>query len=160
MKRRILKLVLGKSFEYGCITITWWGDTANTKVSQNSYRKVSIVSAWYKLILLLLNSSFKVKWNRDGRQNLNIPHLIYLTLLWKEGMFSGKENSCRSFIKLWVTATSRCSSPVKDQKWLPKFTVHHFDLEGTQSNKFSCHNGKCNYSNCVKNLFQSDKFFS
>lgn len=37
-----------------------------------------------------------------------------------------------------------------------KFTINNFYLEGIQSNKFSCHNGKCNYSNHVQNLFQSD----
>lgn len=61
----------------------------------------------------------------------------------------------REFLQVFHKAASCCDLKLQQSSERPetlmtaKFTIHNFDLEGTQSKKFSYHNSKCNYSNHV-----------
>lgn len=61
----------------------------------------------------------------------------------------------REFLQVFHKCVSHCNLKLQQSSERPetlmtaKFTIHNFDLEGTQSNKCSCHNGKCNYSDHV-----------
>lgn len=133
--------------------------TRDKRVSQKSLNCFTLILADTVTAKVIRFS----KWNGKGIGDKRLQYTragILNSDLQKEGrMFLWAKNSCSFFINLTVSHHNlKVQQSIEGLETLmtAKFTINNFYLEGTQSNKFSCHNGKCNYSNHVQTLLQSD----